>query len=450
MRSSTRLLVTATAALVILLASTAPALAKSADRNHNKIPDKWEKKYHLSLKKSQAKKDADKDGLTAINEYLAGTSPKLKDTDHDGVRDGLEDRDGDGLVNLGEVKAKTGIRVADTDHDGVLDGAEDPDRDGLTNAQEFGLGTSLRRADTDRNGVSDGDEDFDWDGLTNSQEFVVGTDPEMEDTNGDGTLDCDEDYDGDVLSNFDEFMIGTDPCMADSNHDGVDDGDEDYDGDGRCNSDEIAQGTDPMVRDSEDGSGDDGTIDEGTQYSGTIEAFDAETGILTLTADDEDATTVEVVVDDNTALAWGDTGPDMGMPEGDPTFDDLLPGAYIEDMTAEEQDDGSLLATDITLSSLADDQYAGDELVAQVVSFDADSSTLTLMSTDDEGDVYDVLIDADTEFAWADGASSDHDAGVDDLVPDAGVVSIDTTKLGDGSQLATQIVLEPVDPGEDW
>ncbi len=450
MRSGSRFVLAAVAAFVILLAGTAPAMAKTADRNHNKIPDKWEKKYHLSLKKSQAKKDADHDGLTAINEYLAGTSPRLKDTDRDGVRDGLEDRDGDGLVNLAEVKAKTSIRVADTDKDGVLDSAEDPDSDGLTNCQEFALETNPRVADSDHNGVNDGDEDFDEDGLTNCQEYVVGTDPEAEDTNDDGTFDCDEDFDGDVLTNLEEFTIGSDPLVADSDHNGTSDGDEDFDGDGRCNSDEFFEGTDPLVPDSiEDGDGGD---EQGVeQISGTIAAFDAETGILTIETDDEDVPTVDVVVNEDTMLVWGEDGPDADMPADDPTIDDLVPGAFVEDLTAEELDDGSLLADDITLATYAgEDPLPGDDIVAQVVSFDSDSSILTLMSTDEDGDVYDVVVDDSTQFAWADGTAADHDASADDLIEDAGITSIETRTLRNGTHAATMIVLVPVDDGSAW
>lgn len=189
MRSGIRLALVAAAGLVLLLASATPALAKAADRNHNKIPDKWERKYHLSTKKSTAKKDTDHDGLNNRNEYLAGTSPRKKDSNRNGVRDGLEDRDDDGLVNLAEVLAKTSIRNEDTDGDGDLDSEEDPDGDGLNNAQEFACGTHPLRADSDWDGVGDGAEDADGDGSCNSREYEYGTDPRNRDSDYDGTLD---------------------------------------------------------------------------------------------------------------------------------------------------------------------------------------------------------------------------------------------------------------------
>ena len=47
------------AALTLLVAATAlcaaPALARK--RDHDKLPDRWERKFHLSTKKNDAKRD---------------------------------------------------------------------------------------------------------------------------------------------------------------------------------------------------------------------------------------------------------------------------------------------------------------------------------------------------------------------------------------------------------
>lgn len=190
LRNTGRALLFAGAGVAMLLASTSPAFA--ADRNHNKIPDRWEREHHLSTVANRANQDPDKDGLTNFNEYRAGTNPFVKDSNHNGVKDGLEDRDKDSLVNLAEVKAHTNIRVADTNHDGVIDSLEDGDRDGLDNAEEFQVGTNPRLADSNHDGIDDGQSDADHDGVDNEQEFQEGTNPRSDDSDHDGVKDGSE------------------------------------------------------------------------------------------------------------------------------------------------------------------------------------------------------------------------------------------------------------------
>jgi hypothetical protein len=67
-----------------------PSLAAAKDRNHDRIPDKWEKKHHLSLKVNQARLDQDRDHLRNRAEFLAGLNPRDKDSNDDGVMDGEE------------------------------------------------------------------------------------------------------------------------------------------------------------------------------------------------------------------------------------------------------------------------------------------------------------------------------------------------------------------------
>ncbi len=64
-----------------------PSLAAAKDRNHDRIPDKWEKKHHLSLKVNQARLDQDRDHLRNRAEFLAGFNPRDKDSNDDGVMD---------------------------------------------------------------------------------------------------------------------------------------------------------------------------------------------------------------------------------------------------------------------------------------------------------------------------------------------------------------------------
>jgi hypothetical protein len=65
-----------------------PSLAAAKDRNHDHIPDKWEKRHHLSLKTNQAHKNQDGDALRNRAEFLAGDNPRDADSNDDGVEDG--------------------------------------------------------------------------------------------------------------------------------------------------------------------------------------------------------------------------------------------------------------------------------------------------------------------------------------------------------------------------
>jgi hypothetical protein len=91
-----------------MLALPGMAAAKSGDRNHDRIPDRWEKRHHLSLKVKQAHRDQDRDHLRNRAEFLAGDNPRDSDSDDDGVVDGDE--------NAGTIKsfdAKAGRLVID-------------------------------------------------------------------------------------------------------------------------------------------------------------------------------------------------------------------------------------------------------------------------------------------------------------------------------------------------
>jgi hypothetical protein len=65
-----------------------PGLAAAKDRNHDHIPDKWEKRHHLSLEVNQAHKNQDSDKLRNRAEFLAGDNPRDADSNDDGVMDG--------------------------------------------------------------------------------------------------------------------------------------------------------------------------------------------------------------------------------------------------------------------------------------------------------------------------------------------------------------------------
>ncbi|MFL5833910.1 MAG: hypothetical protein ACJ76B_08010 [Solirubrobacterales bacterium] len=67
-----------------------PGLAAAKDRNHDRIPDRWEKRHKLSLNVNQARHDQDGDHLRNRAEFLAGDDPRDHDSDDDGVLDGEE------------------------------------------------------------------------------------------------------------------------------------------------------------------------------------------------------------------------------------------------------------------------------------------------------------------------------------------------------------------------
>lgn len=84
-----------------------------ADTDGDGIHDGYEIRYQLNpLDSSDAVEDGDKDGLSNINEFKAGTNPLASDTD------------GDGLNDADEVKLKTNPVKADSDGDGESDGFE--------------------------------------------------------------------------------------------------------------------------------------------------------------------------------------------------------------------------------------------------------------------------------------------------------------------------------------
>jgi hypothetical protein len=84
-----------------------PSLAAARDGNHDGIPDKWEKRHHLSLKVNQAHKNQDGDKLRNRAEFLAGDNPRDADSNDDGVMDG-EDHAGT-IVSFDQATGKLTI-----------------------------------------------------------------------------------------------------------------------------------------------------------------------------------------------------------------------------------------------------------------------------------------------------------------------------------------------------
>jgi hypothetical protein len=95
------------AAVLVASLFALPALASSRDGNGDRIPDRWENKYELSLSKNQAPRDQDKDGVKNLAEYKEGTDPREADTDADGTTDGADQHPCD-HVHTGDSGADAG------------------------------------------------------------------------------------------------------------------------------------------------------------------------------------------------------------------------------------------------------------------------------------------------------------------------------------------------------
>ena len=85
-----RLGVVLVAALGALALLALPSIAAAKDRNHDHIPDRWEKRHNLSLSVKQSNRDQDRDQLGNRGEFKAGDNPRDSDSDNDGVMDGEE------------------------------------------------------------------------------------------------------------------------------------------------------------------------------------------------------------------------------------------------------------------------------------------------------------------------------------------------------------------------
>ncbi|MDI1248188.1 MAG: alpha/beta hydrolase [Lacunisphaera sp.] len=119
------------------------------DLDRNGLPDRWEKQY-FGGSGADANADPDGDGVSNINEFLAGTNPTVNNNATS------DDQDGDSLPDVWELQNFGNL--------GVLPGA-DPDNDGMNNLQEYQNTTRPNLADTDSDGLNDGQED------------ALGTDP---------------------------------------------------------------------------------------------------------------------------------------------------------------------------------------------------------------------------------------------------------------------------------
>jgi hypothetical protein len=120
------------------------ASAHGGDRNHDRIPDRWEKAHHLSLQVKQTRRDQDHDGLNDLGEYRSHTDPWKADTDRDGIDDNDED--------AGTVASFTdGVLTINLAKGGTLTGA-------VTDATEIECDDSAAATAADHGGGGDDDQ----------------------------------------------------------------------------------------------------------------------------------------------------------------------------------------------------------------------------------------------------------------------------------------------------
>ena len=107
-------------AVFAYLAVTVSA-ATPRDRDHDRLPDRWERNHQLSTTIPSAKRDPDRDHLNNFRELRLRTHPRLADTDRDRLHDGAEvrrfhtnprrwDTDGDRFSDRCELRKGTNPR----------------------------------------------------------------------------------------------------------------------------------------------------------------------------------------------------------------------------------------------------------------------------------------------------------------------------------------------------
>ena len=153
-------LVAVVAAIGVALIA-APAQA-AKDRNHDGISDRWEKQHQHSLKRDQAKRDQDEDGLKNLGEFKARFDPRDDDSDDDGTEDADE-----GAGTIASFDAGTGALV--------IDAFVGPDLSGTVTSD-----TEIE-CEGDEHGDDDGDDHGDHSGPGH------GDDDDAEDNSGPGS-----------------------------------------------------------------------------------------------------------------------------------------------------------------------------------------------------------------------------------------------------------------------
>jgi hypothetical protein len=196
MRRTVTIAATALAAALMLVPAAAQASgsdnrASAADRNADRIPDRWERRHHLSLKVKQTRRDQDRDGLNNLGEFRSKTNPRDRDSDDDGIRDGAEKRFG------------FSPRDDDSDDDGRDDGDENAGR--VASFENGVLTIQLAAGGTISGRVVDGVTEIECRGTATAQaSHDEGDDDGPSDNSGPGNAEDDhgddEDEDGNCSS----------------------------------------------------------------------------------------------------------------------------------------------------------------------------------------------------------------------------------------------------------
>ncbi|GAB2516024.1 hypothetical protein [Microbulbifer agarilyticus] len=204
----------------------------SEDVDRDGLPDVYEENYPDFLDRHNhldSHLDQDSDGLSNLEEFLAGTDIESADSDGDTILDGEDlsptdsryrtDLDFDTMPDEWEIAHS--LNPIDR-----FDALTDSDNDKVPNVTEFLKGTRPDNPDSDFDGVSDlADKyptnplyarDNDRDNMPDTWEIRYGLDYQS-------IFDGNQDLDGDSLPNWQEFAKGTKPTVSDSDLDGVGD-----------------------------------------------------------------------------------------------------------------------------------------------------------------------------------------------------------------------------------
>ena len=162
-------LITMIAAAFGLLVLMLPAAASARDVNRDRIPDKWEKRFNLSLKVNQAQRNPDGDKLTNRQEFRAGTNPHKADTNGDGTEDG----DNGGVIE--SFDSTNGTLVIDLFAGGTLTGTVTPSTQIECDGSD-GSATASQEGSDDNTSDESGDNNDQGENETNGDDNDQGED----------------------------------------------------------------------------------------------------------------------------------------------------------------------------------------------------------------------------------------------------------------------------------